>query len=175
MDYRKLEQQLKSTSLFDLYNLRYLIGARLENQEALSLVRNQLQLEVQISYHDLKSNSMKYGVVKELKKKSVIVVSLDDQKAYRIPYYVINLAGEIVDLGQLVGSFSKLDFFVNQIVGFKDKKGRDLYGKVIKLNPKSAVLVTSDNMRWRVSYGLLFKVVDSDLVNYQIEQKLAIE
>ena len=45
---------------------------------------------------------------------------------------------------------------------FKDRKGNEQFGEVIKLDPKTAgVLVGA--MRWKVSYGLLSSIIEGEL------------
>ena len=45
---------------------------------------------------------------------------------------------------------------------FTDKHNRDRIGEIVKLNPKTAGLLCEDGTRWRVSYGLLFSILDAD-------------
>lgn len=50
---------------------------------------------------------------------------------------------------------------VGDTVGFTidDQK---IIGKIIRLNLKTVTLITNDNRKWRVSYSLLFSIVDVD-------------
>ena len=171
MNFNKIKQQLQSISLFELYYLQNLINEQLQDQEAINQIRKYLQLNQNINYHDIKFNQLKSAKIIELKKKTLIIEDFSDNKIYQIPYHIINLTNEFFSTTSN-NDYQKSDFFVDQIVNFKDKKGQDLYGKIIKLNPKTATLITSNNMRWRVSYNLLSKVIDSDLDCQKLTSKL---
>ena len=58
---------------------------------------------------------------------------------------------------------------VGDIVGFMhSNSNREIYGEVIRLNPKT-VTINTDETRWRVSYKLLFKVVAPAIESIAIE------
>ena len=47
-------------------------------------------------------------------------------------------------------------------VAFKDRKGHDLFGEVIQLNPKTAEVLVGTT-RWKVSYRLLSSIIEGEL------------
>ena len=48
-------------------------------------------------------------------------------------------------------------------VGFKDKNNNDLFGEVIRLNPKTATVRINEHCRWLVHYDNLFYVIEGEL------------
>ena len=53
------------------------------------------------------------------------------------------------------------EFFIGDTVGFTDKHLNERVGTVVRLNSKTAsIAVTGSEGHWRVSYGLLRKIVD---------------
>ena len=54
---------------------------------------------------------------------------------------------------------------VGDRVGFRDRQNNDVYGKVIKLNRKTAAILTDDHTEWLVGYGWLYLVIDGEREN----------
>ena len=53
------------------------------------------------------------------------------------------------------------EFFVGDTVGFTDKHLSERVGTIVRLNSKTAsIAVTDSEGHWRVSYGLLRRIVD---------------
>ena len=48
-------------------------------------------------------------------------------------------------------------------MGFKDKSNNDLFGEVIRLNPKRATVRINEHSRWLVNYKSLFYVIEGEL------------
>ena len=51
---------------------------------------------------------------------------------------------------------------VGDMVGFQDNQNNDVYGKIIRLNQKTATIKTNTNSEWRVGYEWLYEVIDVD-------------
>jgi hypothetical protein len=64
---------------------------------------------------------------------------------------------------------------VGDKVGFITRDNIEQYGEVIRLNQKTVTLACNEG-RWRVSYGLLFKIVSPgiDVISAQYRQYLEI-
>ncbi len=50
-----------------------------------------------------------------------------------------------------------------EVQNLRDRQGQERFGRVLKLNPKTA-LVQVGPLRWRVGYGLLVPVIDGQAV-----------
>lgn len=165
MDYSKTLHDLTEASLFDLYRLSVAIRNELENPIRLQLLRRAFKEGDTISYFSETRNALQSAVVLQKNPKYVVVRNSNDQKIWKIPYYLLNLAHVTVDIhAHPQEKLSKNHLKIGDCVGF-DKDGEQIVGVVIRLNQKTASLATMDHRRWRVSYSLLFRVFDVDIVN----------
>ena len=75
---------------------------------------------------------------------------------------MINLTGKKSDIhANHKERPTKNNFKVGDCVGFNND-GQQCIGTIIKLNHKTASLITRENKRWRVGFGLLFKILDGE-------------
>lgn len=78
---------------------------------------------------------------------------------------MLNLSGIQNDFKKPNNMVDRATLAVGDSVGFINRDtNKELYGKVIKLNPKTAsirVMQGERSQQWRVSYGCLFYVVDT--------------
>ncbi len=74
---------------------------------------------------------------------------------------MINLQGVKTDVQPARGSVDRASLRVGNTVGFADRDGREVFGTVIKLNPKRAK-VTTDATTWAVPYEMIFPVIDGE-------------
>ncbi|MBF0163706.1 MAG: hypothetical protein HQL97_13465 [Magnetococcales bacterium] len=164
MDYSSILQALQQASLFDLYRLRVGIDNMLDQPERLQTVRHQLRPGMTIAYFDSRRNGLTEAIVEEVQRTNVHVIDKEGGRKWRIPLYMINLAGAETDIHVRAAS-EKLDknrLKVGEAIGYHDRQNREVYGTIVQLNQKSATVVTRTGERWRVSYGLLFKVMDGE-------------
>ena len=56
----------------------------------------------------------------------------------------------------------KSELKVGDMVGFQDKQNNDVYGEVIRLNQKTATIVTNTGAKWRVAYTFLGLIIDGE-------------
>ena len=90
---------------------------------------------------------------------------MDVQKFWKLSYNLLNIANVTVDIhSNLQATLSKQKSKMGDCVGFH-KDGEQIAGLVIRLNYKTVSLITKDHRRWRVSYRLLFKIIDADVVS----------
>lgn len=165
MNYTDTLNALKNASLFDLYRLSVAIRHEMENPDRIQKIRQSFKDGDPISYFDESSNSLQSAIVIQKNPKYVVVKNRSDQKHWKIPYYLLNLAHVNVEIHatpqeKLVKNHLK----IGDCVGF-DKEDEQVVGIVIRLNHKTITLITRDHRRWRVSYQLLFKVIGADIVN----------
>lgn len=162
MNYSAILEELENASLFDLYRLEEAIRCTLEDPARLSQVRSSLRVGQDVHYFDAEQNRLIAASVVELKRKRVVVRRRDDGRLWNIPLYQINLTGEDVSISAYKGKLDRNSLKVGDKVTFKDRKGHELFGQVIKLNQKTAgVLVGTTS--WNVSYGLLSPIIEGEL------------
>jgi len=164
MDYSEIVEELQKASLFDLHRLQVAINRLLENPDRIEEIKRQLRPGQEITYFDATENREIEAIVVKLKRTRVLVEHKRDQQRWNIPLYYVNL--ERVDTEIKVPSgkvgLDKSQLKVGDRVGFRDKQNNDLYGEVIRLNPKTATIRLEDNTQWRVSYKLLYSVIEGE-------------
>jgi len=165
MNYTEVLNSIKNASLFDLYRLYSAISNELENSVRIKKLREKFKDGDIISYFDYSKNALIDAVVIQKKTKNVLVQNLHDKARWSIPYYWLNLDQSNVDL-QLnpKEKLTKNHLKVGDCVGF-NHDGAQIVGVVIRMNHKTASLLTMDDRRWRVSYGCLFKIIDGETAN----------
>ena len=155
MDYTAIIAELKNASLFDLYRLNVAIDQQLNDRKKLSRIKQNLKIGQCITYFDHTENRLIEATIMKLKPKNVLVENKHDGLQWNIPYYFINIDNLDTDI-KVEGKekTNKNHIKVGDHVCFKDKQGNELFGEVIKLNPKTAGILVG-NTRWRVAYSLL--------------------
>lgn len=162
MDYSEILHALQNASLFDLYRLRTGIDGLLAQPERLLSIKRRLQPGMEISYFSPRDNALLEAVVEEVRRTCLYVRNKADGQQWSIGFCAVNLDGVSADIHPRQGqtSLSRNQLKVGESVGFHDRDSRERYGKILQLNPKTASILTTDGMRWRVAYSLLFKVMD---------------
>ncbi len=169
MDYTEILGALNKATLFDLHRLQSAIYQELLNPERIEAIKVQLKSGQQISYFDSSQNRLVDAIVIQPKKTRCLVKNVKDGKHWDIPFSYINLEGVDTDIkteNQQTG-IPKTALKVGDKIGFKNKDHEDVYGEVIRLNQKTATIQVDMHNQWRVSYSLLFPVLDGE----KIEQK----
>ena len=124
-----------------------------------------------VEYFDARENRTIAARVIKLQRTHVDVDELETGKPWRLPYYMLNLQHvdtRVPDSRQT--GLTRQSLSVGDWVGFVDKHGQEHAGQVHKLNPKTASLHCPEG-RWRVAYGLLFRVLDPGTADDFIEHQ----
>ncbi|MCI5141710.1 MAG: hypothetical protein D3909_08275 [Candidatus Electrothrix sp. ATG1] len=161
MDYSAILEELNKASTFDLYRLRVAISQQLENPQRLSEIKRCLQPGQKISYFDASENREIEAEVLKIRRTRVLVQHLHDQAKWTIPLYFINLKKINTDIiSSPEKGLDKTQLKVGDMVGFQDKDNNDLHGEIIRLNQKTATIMTNTRGRWRVAYEYLHLIYD---------------
>jgi len=162
LDYDLLLNELRQASLFDLFRLQEAIGGLLDDPLRQELAKRQLRAGMETSFFDARDNRLVPVRVLQVRKTRVLVEELETGKPWTIPVYMFNLQGEVPDITPRQHSaVDRLSLRVGDRVGFRGRNGREMMGKVIKLNPKRAKIATGDAV-WNVPYEMLFPVIEGD-------------
>jgi len=174
MDYSKILEELNNASSFDLYRLKVAIEQMLELPHRLSEIKRCLKPGQKISYFDETENRLIEAIVLKLMRKRLLVQNLHDQVKWEIPFYYVNLGDVNTDIIKpLRKRMDKSQLKVGDMVGFQDKQNNDVNGKIIRLNQKTATIVTNKNVKWRVAYEYLSRIYDIEQsAPYMIENRL---
>ena len=164
MDYAQLLEALNNASTFDLFRLNTIIDRELDSPERTRRIKSALTVGQKISYLDTRSNSLHECEIVELRQKRVLVEDFSDGKRWIVPYYMLNIEGADVRVHHQVSEgLSRHAVAVGDLLGFRDKHGKEHSGKVMRLNPKSVTLDVQEEgqkLKWRVSYALLYRILD---------------
>ena len=162
MNYSKILDELRSASLFELYRLEQAIRHSLEDPVRIRSIKDLLKVGQDIEYFDVEENRLIEASIIELKRTRVLIKNRHDGELWNIPFYHINLDHADIAISSSTGKLDRNSLKVGDKVAFKDKKGNERFGEVIKLNQKTAgVLVGS--ARWKVGYGLLSLIIEGEL------------
>ncbi len=175
MDFTKILQELEEASLFDLYRLGAAIGDELRNPQKLEKVKKSLTVGQEITWFDNTTNRLQRAVVQKCSPTRCEVENTESGEKWRVPYSSINI--DDVDTSiQASKKFGvkKSVLRVGDIVSFKDNENKLQFAKVLKLNPKTAGLITMEGIKWRVYYENLSinMDIDADIIK---EKKLEYE
>ncbi len=163
MDYTTILTELENTSLFEIYRLEIAIHQQLNDPVRLGLIKSHLKTGQLIDYFDETENRLIEATIVELKRTKVLVKDKHDGKLWNIPYYYININNSDIEIQATAKlKTSRNNLKVGDNVYFKDKKGNELFGEVVKLNTKTAGVLVGET-KWRVDYSFLSTIIDGEL------------
>ncbi len=179
MDYTSLLETLNKAPLFDLWRLKAALARALEDPRKNEAVRAGLRVGQPIRYFEAAENREISGCVIEIKRSRALIQNDHDKKLWNIPFYMINLHGQNVDVPARAHQKVRRDLLrVGDAVGFRNRTNREVYGVVIKLNSKTASVRLTTGEQWRVHYVFLFHVLDAQVdptqqsPHHQIENEM---
>ena len=163
MNYTNILQELEEASLFDLLRLSVAINDELKNPQRIEKIKHSLTIGQEISWFNNGTNRLEKAIVKKLTPTRCEVTNLVDAKNWNILYAAINMddADISIQSSQKFG-VKKSTLRVGDIVSFKDNEHKLQFAKVLKLNPKTAGLITMEGIKWRVYYENLSINMDID-------------
>lgn len=166
MDYTSILKELNQASLFDLHRLQSAIYKELENPKRIEQIKAQLKIGQAISYFDPQSNCLIDAVILKINRTRCLVKNINDQQNWNLHYHYLNLENVNADIQAPKNEVGipKNSLKVGARVGYRDRTGRDQFGVVIRLNPKTATVKINNHTQWLVPYRLLFPVIDGETV-----------
>lgn len=165
MNFSETIATLNKASAFDLYRLRAAIDRVLGEPGWMDVVRSRLRIGQTIEYFDPQANRAHSGQVLDLRRKQAVVLDLATRKRWLISYAAVNLDGADVEIREKPKQgLGRNEVAVGDVVGFLDRSHQQRSGRVVRLNDKTVTLHCG-HQQWRVSYGLLHRVVDSSVFN----------
>ena len=164
MNYTEILEQMNKATLFDLHRMQAAIDQELQNPKRIEVIKRNVKPGQVISYFDADLNCLVDAVVIKTMKTLCLVKNTKDGVRWKIALVSINLNDVDTDIkpSSQQSGIPKQALKVGDNVGFKNKEGLDLYGKVIRLNPKTATIEIAPKHQWRVHYSHLFPVLDGE-------------
>jgi len=166
MDYDLIVSELQKASAFDLYRLHAAIGQLLDDPVRLAATKRQLRPGMEVTCFDAQENRLIPVQVLEIRRTRVAIQELQTGKRWTAPLYMINIEGTDTDIAPKKNRVDRLSLKIGDQVGFTGKDDSELFGTVIKLNPKRAKIQTTQGI-WAVPYSMLFTVIDAEQAHDQ--------
>ncbi|MES2363047.1 MAG: hypothetical protein V4646_14815 [Pseudomonadota bacterium] len=162
MDWHNLMSTLANqASDLELLQLQTAVEHLLMQPARMIAIRQQLHVGQTVQYLDLRDNRMHAAKVIEFKPDQLMVHASHDGKYKWIRYAAVGLDPSVKVAPQSKEVLPRReDFAVGDTVSFE---GRDLirkFGKISRINRKTASLVCEDGLEWRVSFALLQRVIN---------------
>lgn len=167
INYNLILSELQKASTFDLYRLQAAIGKLLDDPKRLTVIKRQLKPGMEITYLNEQENRLIPARLLEIRKTRASVQDLESGKRWTIPLYMINLQEADVHIAPQRGNVDRLSLRIGDTVGFEGRDGQELFGQVIKLNPKRAKIKTTNEI-WNVPYSMLFTVIEGEQSHDQL-------
>lgn len=169
MNFTHIIDEMNKASLFDLYRLNVAINKELSNPDRINAIKKKLYLGMRLTYFESTQNrSIKCQLI-EMKPTKAIVLDEEKNKHLVMPYFMLNLDHVDTFIHDDGKRLTANMLNVGEYVGF-NKDGQVIVGRIKSLNVKTASIITSSGMHWRVSYNLLHRVHNADaIINNYIE------
>lgn len=161
MDTRLLDALRNAPSL-DLYELSLAINQMLTDPRRILEVRRHLHLGAQVMYFDHRRGTLAPGRILQLQHNNATVQDDITRTHWKLPYAAI-----VADPTQRAEQAPQAPprradvaaFKLGDTVAFTDKHLRERIGTITRMNTKTYSLLC-DGEQWRVSPGLLRKIID---------------
>jgi hypothetical protein len=136
----------------------------LDDPARLAQIKNRLKVGQSIQYFEDKENRLIEAEILEIRRTRLLIRRSSDGQRWTIPLYFVNLDGADTELrnSEHGPGIDRNRLKVGDTVGFRDRRGNELYGEVVKLNRKTATVLVNGRVRWRVGYRILFPVIDGE-------------
>ena len=172
VEYDRLVAFLKGASLFEIYRLSVAIENELDNPARIAVLANKIKIGDIVEYFEAKSNTFIRAIVENIGAKTVIVQDIDDRKRWKLPFHMLKIDSREFVFEKKDRGLNKNSIKVGDYVGFyHENYGKYITGRVERLNPKTVSIITTDKHKWRVSYQLLYAIIDGQ----QAESTLMLE
>lgn len=155
---------LRQAPSAELYRLYLTIGKMLDDPRRILEVRQRLHIGMTVRYiGDNPLGPPSEGHITELRHTQAVVQDNLTRRRWAVLYAAILLDATAAPIQQEAPPARPRPeaFFIGDTVGFTDKHLNERVGTVVRLNSKAAsIAVTDSDGHWRVSYGLLRKILD---------------
>ena len=165
VDYSAVLEDLQHATPFDLYRLRSALDRMLDDPATIARAKRMVHVGDEVEYFEDQENRSVKARVLRCNRTRAVVQNLDDGRKWQVAYTSINTSGVSTAIHERpTTGLGRNEVSVGDRVGFVDRKDREHYGTIVKLNQKTVNLICDDDERtkWRVSYSYLFRVLSAD-------------
>ena len=163
--YQDIIESLNGLSFHDLFRLECHLYLKIDDPELTMQVKRQIHVGDMIQYFNRDENRLIEAQVLNLMKTRILVKNTRDGKKWKVLYASICFDADAQGLIGKKSSQEKLrktDVQVGDLVSFFDNNERELMGQIVKLNIKTASILTETGANWRVAYGHLTRVIEGE-------------
>jgi len=167
----ELIANLPQASSLDLYRIEVAVRKLRSEPQRILEIRRHLHLGMTVHFMNDYDAAMHTGKIVAMRDRDLTIDDANQNTRWRaVPYAALDL--QAADTGNTVEILDEVapppraartptraDFKIGDNVSFLDREHRPHFGRVVRLNQKTASL-ECENGTWRVSYGLLQHVVD---------------
>lgn len=164
MNFNEITKLLKSATQFDIWQINRVTYDLLNDENKINDIKRKLRISMEITYLDFASLKFIDATILEIRKHKVLVKNKHDNRDWLIYIFSINV-DNLTDILTYRNGKSKINFKINDHVGWISQKmyNNEIFGTIIKLNPKKAKVRTTNGELWTVPYSMLFPILDTDL------------
>lgn len=161
-DLTEIINELQNLDPYELYRLSIWIRNEINQPHITYKIANKFKTGDLVPWFNYQSNREQLVLI-ESKGRTKITIKIENGDRWDTPYYTINTT----QLNPILPThhntkLTKNDFMVGEDIEFISE-GKHYSGKITKLNPKTAIIKTSEQPgKWRVSYCFLTKLIDSE-------------
>ena len=161
MDYSQILKDLEDATSFDLYRLTSALQDEMESIERIAKIKSGLRIGQSITWFDSNTHQLVESKILKLNKTRCLVKNFIDGLKWNITYASINTEDKAVEINmnQKYG-VKKSELRVGDTISYVSRDNLQIFGTVVKLNPKTAGVKTMSGESWRVSYGFIQKVIN---------------
>ena len=163
--YQDIIEALNGLTLHELFRLECYLYYKVDEPELIMPVKRQIHVGDLIQYFDRDENRMVEARVLNFMRTRLLVKNVTDGREWKIFYGSVCLDKNNQGPTGLKSNrekLSKTNVQVGDLVSFFDKQDRELMGQIVKLNTKTASILTETGANWRVAYGHLTRVIDGE-------------
>jgi len=162
MNYANIIQELDNASSFDIFRLSIALNHEIESYERILEIKSKLIVGQNVDWFNATNNRLEKAVVIKCNKSRVLLENISDGLKWNVQYCAINLDSVEVEIAMNKKTgVKKYELSLGDVVSFIDNFNKLIYGKVIKLNPKTAKIDTGSNF-WKVYYENITKADDME-------------
>jgi len=173
VEYDQLVAFLKQASVFEIYRMSAALQNELENPQRLLRVTNKIKEGDVVEYYDAKTNTFIKAIILGKALRKAIVQHIEDGGRWQIPLYWLKIDSREFVFERPTQGLNKNEVKVGDYVGFYHHKHEEhITGRVERLNQKTLSFITEEPRRWRVSYNILYSVIEGQQMEASQQMKL---
>lgn len=164
----RLVDLLCMADTLDVYRLRMVIDRLLDDPKRILAIRTRMHQGQAVRYLGTDGATMRDATVLQLKDRTVTLRDVASGRMLQLPYAAIEppavdgtAASARPPPAAIPRRPGRADFGVGDRVSFDDRYLQPQVGVIVRINQRTATIDTGGGQSWRVSFGLLRRVLDT--------------